>query len=160
VDELMINLFSLIADQVRDKQELFDKEDKIMQMLLNNGYCVHEADAALMLMQTFVQRQSDELLPLKTAISSLPIRVMNREERDRFSVDAFGFLSKLTRLGIISEDQREEMLEKALTICTGRIELDHMKSLIALTLFAHPLEQDNDAPANKHHRRIKRTAWN
>jgi uncharacterized protein Smg (DUF494 family) len=156
----MINLFSLIADQVRDKQELFDKEDKIMQMLLNNGYCVHEADAALMLMQTFVQRQPDEFFPLKTAMSALPIRVMNREERDRFSVDAFGFVSKLTRLGIVSEAQREEILEKALTVCTGRIELDHMKSLVALTLFALPLEQNNDAPADTHRRRIKRTAWN
>ena len=52
MDDRMMHLFSLIADQVQNKQELFDEEGKIMQALLNDGYRLHEADAALMLMQT------------------------------------------------------------------------------------------------------------
>lgn len=154
----MINLFSLIADQVRDKQELFDKEDKIMQSLLNSGYHIHEADTALMLMQTFVQRQAEQFFAHPMITYSLPLRVMNREERERISVDAFAFLSKLTHLSIISEDQREEIVEKALTICSDKIELEQIKSLIALTLFAHPLEQRMSSEPTI--RQIKKTAWN
>ena len=158
VDELMINLFSLIADQVRNKQDLFDKEDKIMQSLLNSGYNIHEADAALMLMQTFVQRKSDQVFTQTLSAYSLPLRVMNREERKRVSIDAFVFLSKLTNLCIISEDQREEILEQALMICVDRIELEQIKALVALTLFANPLEQQSGLSPNI--RRIKHTAWN
>ena len=59
MNDQMMNLFSLIADQVRDKQELFDNEGKIMQALLNSGFRLREADAALMLMQALVQKQSE-----------------------------------------------------------------------------------------------------
>lgn len=154
----MMDLFSLIADQVRDKQELFDNEGKIMQALLNSGCRLHEADAALTLMQTLVQKQSESFFTPAQAASSVRMRAMNREERDRFAVDAFGFVSKLTHLGIISDDQREDLLEKAMTVYTERIELDHIKNLIAFILFVHPQEQGHDISASL--RRIKKTAWN
>ena len=157
LDEQMMNLFSIIADQVRNKQELFDNEGKIMQALLNSGFRLQEADAALTLMQTLVQKQS-ELFTDEPKASPLHMRAMNREERERFSVDAFGFISKLSHLGIISEDQREELLEKALTVYTERIELDHIKNLIVFTLFVSPHERENSSSTNL--RRIKKTAWN
>ena len=158
MDELMMNLFSLIADQVRDKQDLFDKEGKIMQVLLNSGCRLQEADAALTLMQTLVKKQSDGFFAPGQTESYIRIRAMNREERERFTIDAFGFVSKLTHLGIISDDQREDILEKAMTVYTERIELDHIKNLIAFILFASSQEKDQSASATLRH--IKKTAWN
>jgi uncharacterized protein Smg (DUF494 family) len=154
----MMDLFSLIADQVRNKQELFDNEGTIMQTLLNSGFRITEADAALTLMQTLVQNQSEGFITQGPRSSSVRMRAMNREERERFTVDAFGFVSKLTHLGIISEDQREELLEKALTTYTERIELDHIKNLIAFIFFSAPHEREQSSSANL--RRIKDTAWN
>ncbi len=154
----MMNLFSLIADQVRDKQELFDNEGKIMQALLNSGCRLQEADAALTLMQTLVQKQSENFFNSAQTTASVRMRAMNREERDRFTIDAFGFVSKLAHLGMISDDQREELLEKAMTVYAGRINLDHIKSLIAFVLFVHPEEQEQNFAAGL--RRIKKTAWN
>jgi len=153
-----MTLFSLIADQVQNKQELFDEEGKIMQALLNNGCRLHEADAALTLMQTLVQKQSEELFTTAVPASPVSMRAMNREERDRFTVDAFGFITKLTNLGIISDDQREELLEHAMTVYTERIELGHIKGLVAFTLFFHPHEQDAHVPAVI--RRTRKTSWN
>ena len=158
MDELMMNLFSLIADQVRNKQDLFDKEGNIMQALLNSGCRLHEADAALTLMQTLVQKQSEGFFTPGHSASSIRMRAMNREERDRFTIDAFGFVSKLTHLGIISDDQREDILEKAMTVYTERIELDHIKNLIAFILFATSQEKDQGSSATI--RRVKNTAWN
>ena len=158
LDEQMMDLVSLIADQVRNKQELFDNEGKIMQTLLNSGFRLTEADAALTLMQTLVQNQSESLITRELKASSIRMRTMNREERERFTVEAFGFVSKLTHLGIISEDLREELLEKAMTAYTERIELDHIKNLIALVFFVSPLDHEHSSSANL--RRIKNTAWN
>jgi hypothetical protein len=104
LDELMMNMFSLIADQVRNKQELFDEEGKIMQALLNSGYHLHEADAALTLMQALVQKETETFFKPERAIQPFRVRTMTREERGRFSADAFSFALKLTLLGIISED--------------------------------------------------------
>ncbi len=153
-----MDLFSLIADQVRNKQELFDNEGTIMQTLLNSGFRITEADAALTLMQTLVHSQSEKFITREQTSSSVGMRAMNREERERFTVDAFSFVSKLTHLGIISEDQREELLEKALTTYTERIELDHIKNLIAFIFFSSPHEREQSSTANL--RRIKDTAWN
>ncbi len=152
-----MTLFSLIADQVQKKQELFEEEGKIMQTLLNSGYRLNEADAALTLMQTLVNKQSEELFTNMPSAAS-GMRAMNREERERFSVDAFGFVTKLANLGIISDDQREELLERAMSVYTERIEVDHIKSLVAFTLFVHPHEQEGHAPTVN--RRTKKTSWN
>jgi uncharacterized protein Smg (DUF494 family) len=153
----MMNMFSLIADQVRNKQELFDEEGKIMQALLNSGYHLHEADAALTLIQALVQKEADGFFEPAQA-QPLKIRTMTREERGRFSADAFGFVMKLTLLGIISEDQREDLIEKAMNMHTGRIDLDLMKTLIAFILFMGAREREHIAPHVP--RRIKNTAWN
>jgi uncharacterized protein Smg (DUF494 family) len=154
----MMDLFSLIADQVRNKQELFDNEGKIMQTLLNSGFRLSEADAALTLMQTLVQNQTESLVAREPKSSTIRMRAMNREERERFTVDAFGFVSKLTHLGIISEDQREELLEKAMAAYNERIELDDIKNLIAMIFFVSPHDREHSSSANL--RRIKNTAWN
>jgi uncharacterized protein Smg (DUF494 family) len=158
LNELMMNLFSLIADQVRDKQELFDNEGKIMQVLLNSGCHLHEADAALTLMQTLVQKQSESFYTSAHNTVFVRMRAMTRDERDRFTVEAFGFASKLAHLGIITEDQRDELLEKAMTTYVGRIGLDNIKNLITFVLFVHPQEQESSFAIV--HRRIKKTAWN
>lgn len=154
----MMNLFSLIADQVRNGQELFDEEGKIMQALLNSGYRLQEADAALTLMQTLVQKQAETFFGPDQARRPIRLRTMNREERDRYTLEAFGFALKLTHLGIISEEQREDLLEKALTIYTERIELDHIKTLIAFILFASSQEREQSAISSL--RKIKNTSWN
>src|SRR5574341_656596 len=153
LNELMMDLLSDIADQVRNKQELFENEGKIMQALLNDGYHLHEADAAITLMQTLVQKESESFFEPSRGADPVRMRAMSNEERARFTIDAFGFVSKLTHLGIIAEDQREELLEKALAAYAGRIELDHIKSLIAYILFIGPHDQEHGVSANL--RRIK-----
>ncbi len=156
MDERMMTLFSFIADQVQHKQQLFDDEGKIMQALLNNGCILQEADAALTLMQTMVQRETENLFAGLRA--PVRMRIMNREERERFTIDAFGFVTKLTSLGIVSEDKREELLDQAMTAYAERIGLEQIKSLVAFTLFSNFQDQDVNTPTVV--RRIRKTSWN
>ncbi len=152
-----MNLVSLITDQVQTKQDLFSNEGKIMDSLMSSGYRLHEADAALTLMQNLSQNEEDAR-PEEDSVA-LPggIRSMNTEERSRFTIDAFGFITKLSHLGIISGEQREEILDKALSLHSGRIELSHMKALLALDLFADEQEYDELLASALNH---KGTVWN
>jgi uncharacterized protein Smg (DUF494 family) len=86
-------------------------------------------------------------------------RAMTNEERGRFTIEAFSFVSKLTHLGIVSEDQREDVLERSLELYNGRIELDQVKALVAFSVFAANNVEYDDTPSSSR-RRIKRTAWN
>lgn len=157
MDERIINLVSLIADQVQTKQELFSNEGKIMDSLMNSGYRLHEADAALSLMQTLAQNEEDAFSAEGDAPLPAGMRAMNTEERARFTMEAFSFIAKLSHLGIISVDLREDLFEKALTLHARRIELSHVKSLIALNLFTD-IQEDEDLLLSSLN--IKGTAWN
>jgi len=157
LDERIINLVSLIADQVQTKQELFSKEGKIMDALMNSGYRLHEADAALTLMQTLAQNEDGDFSAEEAAPIPDGMRTMNTEERARFSREAFSFITKLAHLGIITGDLREDLLEKALTLHSRKIELSHVKTLIAMNLFAETQEDEDlfvSTPG------LKGTTWN
>jgi uncharacterized protein Smg (DUF494 family) len=158
LDELMMNLFSLIADQVRNKQELFDEEGKIMQTLLNIGYPLHEADAALTLMQSLVQKQAENFFGPDEVRDRNGMRTMSSEERRRFTPEAFAFTVKLTHLGVLSENQREEIFERTMTLYRERIELDHIKAMVAFTLFTS--SQERQDPPFSGLDNIKNTSWN
>lgn len=157
MDERIMHLVSLITDQVQTKQDLFRNEGKIMDSLVSSGYRLHEADAALTLLQMLSQ-DGDEGVPDD---APLPLdggmRTMNTEERSRFAIDAFSFIAKLVHLGIISGDQREELLGKALSLHAGRIELDHMRSLLAVDLFADEQEHEEILSSSLEN---KGTVWN
>jgi hypothetical protein len=59
-------LVSLITDRMQIRQDLFRNEGKIMDSLVNSGYHLHEADAALTLLQNLAQdgeEQEDPLSP-------------------------------------------------------------------------------------------------
>jgi len=157
LDERIMNLVSLITDQVQTKQDLFSNEGKIMDSLMNSGYRLHEADAALTLMQALSQSEENGLSGEERTVLSDGMRSMSTEERSRFTIEAFAFITKLSSLNIISGEQREEILDKALSLHSGRIELSRMKSLLALDLFADGQEYGSilDPAQNR-----KDTVWN
>ncbi len=157
MDELMMNMFSLIADRVRDRRELFDEEGRIMQALLNQGYHLHEADAALTLMQTLVGTNGETVFGTGSTRQAALMRTMNSEERRRFTPEAFSFVLKLSHLGVLTEDQTEELLDKAATLSRGRIHIGHIKALVAFTLFAPGMDRDEQLPGI---RVIRDTDWN
>ncbi len=153
-----MDLFSIIAEQVQDRQDLFTMEEKIMDALLNSGCHLVEADTALMLMQSLAERQTERFFDPESVPSPGGMRTMNTEERFRFTVEAFGFVTKLAHLGLISEAEREALLDKAMSVQSGRIDLDHVKTLVALFLFTEGSgHEDGHIPSL---RRIRNTAWN
>lgn len=158
LDYRMMHLFSIIAEQVQNKQELFTKEEKILDELLSRGFHLVEADTALMLMQNFALQQDERFFDPAEAPSPAGMRTMTAEERRRFTPEAFGFLLKLAAIGIITESQREALTERAMAAAHGRIDLDHVKDLVTIFLFTaengHAFDQE-PLP-----RRIDRTSWN
>lgn len=143
LDERIMNMVSLIADQVQTKQELFSKEGRIMDMLMSIGYRLHEADAALTLMQSLALNEDNKIKSADEAALSSGVRTMTAEERLRFTHEAFSFIIKLAHLDIITMDQREDIIDKAMSLNTDRITENEIKSIAALSLFANIRECEN-----------------
>jgi uncharacterized protein Smg (DUF494 family) len=156
LDELMMNMFSLIADQVCHSQELFDKEARIMQTLLNDGYRIQDADAALTLMQKIVRQQSAAFFSADEP-QLRSVRTMSSEERRSFTTEAFAFALKLAHLGVLTVDEREELLERAMHQHRERIELDQIKGMVAFMLFTSSREREEASLSGL--RKLKDTDW-
>ncbi len=150
----MMNLVSLIADQVQTRQDLFSNEGTIMDVLMSGGYHLQEADAAITLMQTLAR---DTAVAVERPRAFTGIRAMSTEERSRFALDAFGLVIKLAVLGVIDEDQREDIIEKALSLHRGKIDLASVKTLLSLNLFGDPGDYQDLLSSSKHHRG---SSWN
>lgn len=138
-----MNLVSLIANQVQCKQDLFSNEGKIMDSLMHSGYRLTEADAGLALMQSLSQGEETDPDSSDCTKSPSVMRAMSTLERQRFTVEAFGFVTKLAHLGIINEEQREDILEKALTLHARKVGLADVKTILALSLFADAREYED-----------------
>jgi len=128
----------------------------IIQALLNSGYHPREADAALMIMQSLALEGRVDPLPRGGTGDAAPARCMTREERARFTPEAFSFVLRLSRLGMISEEQREEILEKALAVYAGRIMTDQVRTLVAVLLFTNETSGDSRGNAGSPAGRV----WN
>jgi Smg protein len=132
MENMIMDLVSLIADQVQTRKDLFRNEGEIMDSLMSSGYRLQEANAVLSLLQSLAKDEAPE--GPRTGAPAL--RSLTSRERKRFTLEAFGFITKLCTLGIMNEDQREECIEKAMSLRKGRIELDEVKSLISFTVLA------------------------
>lgn len=137
-----MNIVSLIADQVQTRKDLFRNEGRIMDSLMNSGYRLHEADAALTFMQSLV-RTDDDAEPDTLLPDHAGMRAMSTEERSRFTVEAFAFLTKLAALGVITEEQRETLIERSMTLHRGRLGVEEVKSLTAYDLFTDSQEHED-----------------
>lgn len=158
MDERIMHLFTLIAEQATARDDLFDREDMIMQSLLNSGCHPLEADAALSLMQSLSQGPagaSSGATPVRTGA----IRCMSRQERSRFDPEAFDFVLRLHRLGMISEEQRDELIDKAMAVHAGRIDLEQVQSLVAIMFFTRDHAYEFSGPEQES-RESRDMTWN
>jgi len=136
MDERIMHILSLIADQVQTRADLFHDEGRIMDSLMNSGYRLYEADAALTLMQSLALTGT-AVEDAEPQVPPIPMRAMSTRERSRFTIESFGFITKLAALGIITEEQREELIEKASALHRNKVSLEEIKALVAVDLFTN-----------------------
>ena len=151
MEERILSLVSLIALQVQTRQELFSEEGAIMDALVSSGHHLQDVDAALTILQSLAQDGDGS-----GRDDAAALRSMSAEERSRFTVEAFGLLTRLSALGVLSESAREEIIDKALSLYRGRIGLSEIRSLLALALFGDVTEPD-DAISPDHD--LRRRPW-
>lgn len=60
----------------------------------------------------------------------MTFRVLGPHERGRFAPEAWGHLMTLSGAGLISADELESLIERALSQIEGRIALDDLRALM------------------------------
>jgi hypothetical protein len=60
----------------------------------------------------------------------MTFRVLGPHERGRFAPEAWGHLMTLSGAGLVSSDELEQLIERALSQIEGRIALDDLRALM------------------------------
>ena len=71
----------------------------------------------------------------------MTFRILGPHERGRFSPDAWGQLLTLSRTGVVSSSELEQLIERALVQIDGRIALDDLRALVEGAGFPVPANE-------------------
>jgi Smg protein len=129
----VLAVVTVIAQYVLEGREI-PSEKLLVEELLDAGFASEEIEAA------FGWLEHLSLQPRKDTVPVLSVpnhRVFTSDEVRVLSAEARGFLVRLRGLGILDDTIQEEIIEKALDSSDEEVSLSDLKTITALTVFAH-----------------------
>lgn len=127
-------LLYLFEHYIYDQPELVQDPGTLQNTLIQAGFSPAEVSKAFDWLETLAQER-----PRSTpAALQGPMRLFANAECDRFAVEARGFLLFLEQHGVISAEQRELVIDRAMALDQDDIALDDLKWVVLMVLFNQP----------------------
>ncbi len=133
VVEILIYIMQEIRKDTNDSQHL----RVISKDLLKRGYTESEISSAFSWLLTRVRSESEEIVPIQRPSLKQSFRMLHEIEHSVVSIEAYGYIIQLKELGIISETDVENILEKAVMLSSSRVKVEDVKSIVASILFSN-----------------------
>jgi Smg protein len=127
-------LLYLFEHYIYDQPELVQDPDTLQNNLIQAGFSPSEVSKAFDWLETLAQDRPQG----QTWAAKGPTRLFTGPELDRFDVDAQGFLMFLEQHGVVSAEQRELVIDRAMALDQDDIELDDLKWVVLMVLFNQP----------------------
>ncbi|MEF3255269.1 MAG: DUF494 domain-containing protein [Deferribacterales bacterium] len=118
--EKIVIALNLIIDYI--ESEKFINQNEIENMLYDVGFDDHEI------------RQALSILDFESFNTNPIFRVFTKKEMNKLSEKSLQFIQKLYLYGILDLDTIEEILEKLMGSKGNKIQVEHIKQLIVLTI--------------------------
>ncbi|MBM7623533.1 DUF494 family protein [Sporohalobacter salinus] len=118
MNENVIEIVSYLVKQIMHNEDIIENEEQLVENLVSQGYEIADIDTAFELIfssdvyneENGAEDSNDEFKFKKSQ------RILDIRERFKLSVSAQGVLLRLSSLGLISDDELEELLEKSVHI--------------------------------------------
>lgn len=105
--------------------------------LLEAGFELDEIQRAFVWLEGAI----DQATPPPKGQRSSSVRIYTEEEQRRMDLDCRGFLLQLEEIGILSAQTRETVIDRVMALDEDEMDLDRLKWVILLVLFAKPGEE-------------------
>jgi Smg protein len=133
VVEILIYIMQEIRKDTNDSKHL----RVISKDLLKKGYTESEISSAFSWLLTRVRSESEEIVPIQGPSLKQSFRMLHEIEHSVVSIEAYGYIIQLKELGIISQMDVENILEKAVMLSSSRVKVEDVKSIVASILFSN-----------------------
>jgi len=138
MNERVVEILAYIMSEIRSDSQATTKLEMLSRDLLQRGYTENEISSAFSWLFDRYRADFEELVRNSGPTLVNAFRILHDLERMVITPAAHGYLLQLRALGILDDAEIEMIIERAMMMGGARIDENHIKSLIASTLFNPP----------------------
>jgi uncharacterized protein Smg (DUF494 family) len=133
--ERVVEILVYIMSEIRDGKPAPNNLEIISRDLMQRGYTENEISSAFSWLYERSQDESEELVRHAGPTLEGSFRLLHDLERLVISPEGYGYLLQLKHLGILSDAEVEQTIERAMMLGATHLSEADIKSLVASTLF-------------------------
>ncbi len=136
MSERVVEILVYLMSQIREKNGGIEGIDGMSEELLNQGYTENEINAAFSWLFEKIQMDQEEIPGESSNGLRNSYRVLHEAEKLVIRPEAQGYLIQLKELGIISESDLEQIIERAMMLGVSTVSAEDIKSMVVSLLFS------------------------
>ena len=134
--ETVLDVLMYLIDVMVDEEEEYEPDRySLREELQCAGFGEWEIERALEWLDGLNSVGIDDVTPEPRPES---MRIYDGFEQDRLNASCRGYLLHLEQVGILSQAQRELVIDRLLALHTDEIDCDHVKWVVMMVLFSQP----------------------
>jgi uncharacterized protein Smg (DUF494 family) len=134
VGDRVLEIVVFLMAQIRDDKGRIDDLEEISSYLKSQGFTDKEISSAYSYILN--KMQGDAEFCYETGQESKGTRIFTESERQHFLPEAAGYIMQLKHLGLLNDEQIEQILERGAYLWPSPINLEQIKLLVDSVMFA------------------------
>ena len=131
MNEKLARIIIAIVDRLVAPEAANETVESLTESLVEAGYSIGEInDAFMWLFRGIGDRFFEEGAIVRPDKVKRPIRLLSDFEKSIISPEAYGYILQLSQLGLLTDLQIEDLIERAIYYCSDRVELNDLKQLL------------------------------
>ena len=110
----IIEIIVYLMRQIKEKEQGLSQLDKLTGDLKSEGYTDQEINTAFYWLLEKLRLQLSKLVSSQKGIPKKSSRILHNTENILFSRTGYGYLIQLYQLGLIDDEQREQIIQRAM----------------------------------------------
>lgn len=137
----VIDIIVYLMRQINEKGKGLSHLDRLTKNLQGQGYTDAEINAAFFWLLERLRLQLSQLAKNRKGLPKKSSRILHTTENILFSRKGYGYLIQLYQLGLIDDDQREQIIQRAVMSGLEKIGEPEVKALAARLLLSADEDQ-------------------
>jgi len=136
MNERVVEILVYLMSQIREKNGGIEGIDGMSKELLNQGYTENEINTAFSWLFEKIRMDQEEIFGESFNELRNGFRVLHEAEKLVIHPEAQGYLIQLKELGIISQSDMEQIIERAMMLGVSAVSAEDIKSIVVALLFS------------------------
>ena len=133
--EDFLDIVAVIVRQMAEDDSVGPRDKSIIEGLLDDGYDLMDIDDALSWFES-LGTMAEEIEGVEFWPGFRGLRVQARWEKEAMSPQAYDYLLRLNRSGVVDDSFREAIIDKIIDLKLSDFGVEQMKALLGLVLYS------------------------